>query len=141
MQTFDEIYVIDLHGNSLKKEICPDGSPDQNVFDIRQGVAIAFFVKRVGKEKTDAVVYHADLWGSRETKYAWLDAHTLENTEWSELKPTSPAYLFVPRDSALESVYQRYPSVPDIFPVNSVGIVTARDKLTIAWTAEEVWQR
>ena len=141
MQTFDEIYVFDLHGNSLKKETCPDGSPDQNVFDIRQGVAIAFFVKRGGKEKIDADVYHADLWGSRETKYDWLGAHTLENTQWSELKPTSPAYLFVPRDSALESVYQKYPSVPDIFPVNSVGIVTARDKLTIGWTPEEVWQR
>ena len=60
MRTFDEIYVLDLHGNSLKKETCPDGSPDQNVFDIRQGVAIAFFVKRGGKQKSEAVVRHAD---------------------------------------------------------------------------------
>jgi len=45
MDTFDEIYVLDLHGNSLKKERCPDGSKDENVFDIRQGVAIALFLK------------------------------------------------------------------------------------------------
>jgi hypothetical protein len=141
LQTFDAIYLLDLHGNSLKKETCPDGSPDQNVFDIRQGVAIAFFVKRGKKKKSDAVVYHAHLWGLRETKYAWLEGHSLEDTEWTELKPTSPSYLFVPRDNALETVYQRFPSVPNIFPVNSVGIVTARDKLTIGWSAEEIWQR
>ena len=141
MQTFDAIHILDLHGNSLKKETCPDGAPDQNVFDIRQGVAIALFVKRGGKRKSNAVVYHADLWGLREAKYSWLDTHTLEVTEWSELKPTSPSYLFVPRDNALEALYQRFPSVPEIFPVNSVGIVTARDKLTIGWSAEEIWQR
>jgi len=141
IQTFDAIYLLDLHGNSLKKETCPDGSPDQNVFDIRQGVAIAFFVKRGIKKKSDAVVYHAHLWGLREAKYAWLDGHVLEDTEWTELKPSSPSYLFVPRDNALEAVYQAFPSVPDIFPVHSVGIVTARDKLTIGWTADEIWQR
>jgi len=141
MQTFDVIYLLDLHGNSLKKETCPDGSPDQNVFDIRQGVAIAFFVKRGKKKKSDAVVYHAHLWGLREAKYAWLDGHVLEDTEWTELKPSSPSYLFVPRDNTLEAIYQAFPSVPDIFPVHSVGIVTARDKLTIGWTAEEIWQR
>ncbi|MBW1784291.1 MAG: DNA methyltransferase, partial [Deltaproteobacteria bacterium] len=102
---------------------------------------IAFFVKRGGKRKSDAVVYHADLWGRREAKYGWLDTHTLKNTKWSKLKPSSPSYLFVPRDNALEALYQRFPSVPGIFPVNSVGIVTARDKLTIGWSAEEIWQR
>jgi len=141
IHTFDAVYLLDLHGNSLKKETCPDGSSDQNVFDIRQGVAIAFFVKQGGKKKSDAVVYHAQLWGLREAKYAWLDGHGLEDTEWTELTPTSPSYLFVPRDNALEAVYQSFPSVPDIFPINSVGIVTARDKLTIGWTAEDIWQR
>ncbi len=141
MQTYDAIYILDLHGNSLKKETCPDGSPDQNVFDIRQGVAIAFFVKTGGQPKTDAVVHHADVWGLRGAKYDWLDANDIEKTKWSTLKPASPSHLFVPRDSALENVYMRYPSMPDIFPVNSVGIVTARDKLTIGWSAEEIWQR
>ncbi|MFM6023049.1 MAG: N-6 DNA methylase, partial [Dolichospermum sp.] len=64
MRTFDEIYVLDLHGNSKKKEVCPDGSADQNVFDIQQGVAIGFFIKYQNKEQNSqkqlATVYHAD---------------------------------------------------------------------------------
>jgi len=140
MRTFDDIYILDLHGNSLKKETCPDGSPDKNVFDIRQGVAVAFFIKRGSPTKTDAVVRHADLYGTRDLKYAWLCAHDQATTKWSELRPGSPSYLFVSRDHALETVYGRFPSVPDVFPVNSVGIVTARDGLTIHWTAEDVWR-
>ncbi len=45
MESFDKIYVIDLHGNAKKKEVSPDGSPDKNVFDIQQGVAIVIGVK------------------------------------------------------------------------------------------------
>jgi len=140
MRAFDEIYVLDLHGNSLKKETCPDGSPDQNVFDIRQGVAIAFFVKRGGKQKTESVVHHADLYGMRDVKYTWLDTHDRRHTEWRVLNPNSPFYLFVPRDDALEAMYRCFPSVPEVFAAKSVGIVTARDKLTIHWTPEEVWK-
>jgi hypothetical protein len=65
MKTFNEIYILDLHGNSLKKEKCPNGSKDQNVFDIRQGVAIALFIKNKGTRK-DCNIYHSDLWGSRD---------------------------------------------------------------------------
>jgi len=140
IRTFDDIYVLDLHGNSLKKETCPDGNPDQNVFDIRQGVAIAFFIKRGGTLKSDAAVRHADVFGTRELKYAWLNDHDLKHTDWVELEPGSPSYLFVPRDNALEAEYRRFPSVPDVFPMNSVGIVTARDGLTIQWSPEEVWR-
>ena len=140
MRTFDEIYVLDLHGNSLKKESCPDGGPDQNVFDIRQGVAIAIFIRRGGAKKTDAVVHHAELFGKREAKYAWLNDHELATTEWLDLKPSSPLHLFVPRNGALEAKYRRFPAIRDILPVNSVGIVTARDDLTIHWTREDVWK-
>jgi hypothetical protein len=140
MRTFDDIYVLDLHGNSLKKESCPDGNPDQNVFDIRQGVAVAFFIKRGGTQKNDAAVRHADLWGTREPKYAWLSDHDLKHTDWVELKPGSPFYLFVTRDNALEAGYHRFFSVPELFPVNSVGIVTARDGLTIHWSPDEAWK-
>ncbi len=140
LQTFDDIYILDLHGNSLKKEICPDGSVDQNVFDIRQGVAIAFFLKRSGNDKGDARVHHADLWGDREMKYAWLNEHEKKSTDWEELKPASSFYLFAPSDYALETKYRRFFSVSDIFPINSVGIVTARDGLTIHWSEQEVWK-
>ncbi len=140
MRTFDEIYLLNLHGNSLKKEVCPDGSMDKNVFDIRQGVAIAFFIKRGGKQKSEASVRHADLWGTRKSKYAWLDTNDLMRTDWEKLNPSSPLYLFVPRDNALETTYRRFPSVPDLFPVNSVGIVTARDTLTIHLSPDEAWR-
>ena len=139
MRTFDDIHILDLHGNSLKKETCPDGSPDHNVFDIRQGVTITFFILRGGKKESDAKVWHAELYGTRESKYDWLDTYDHSDTEWRKLNPTAPFYLFVPRDDLLEADYLRFIPVPDIFPVNSVGIVTARDHLTINWSADEVW--
>ncbi|MDD2455674.1 MAG: N-6 DNA methylase [Kiritimatiellae bacterium] len=146
MRTFDDICILDLHGNSLKKETCPDGSPDKNVFDIRQGVAIAFFVKRRparagggADAKAEAAVRHAELHGTREAKCAWLDAHDAAGTRWRKLEPRSGSYLFIRRDETSMRRYERYPSMPAIFPVNSVGIVTARDSLTIHWKPEDVW--
>ena len=138
MQTFDEIYILDLHGNSLRRERCPDGSPDENVFDIRQGVAIAFFVK-TNQGKREARVYHADLWGKREDKYTWLQKHDVETTPWREIHPKPEFYLFVPRDEAELERYNTFPKVTDIFQVYSTGIVTGRDHLTIHWTPEDVW--
>ena len=139
MGTFDEICVLDLHGNALKRETCPDGSPDKNVFDIRQGVAIAFFVKRGGAQRTEAIVYHDECYGTRESKYEWLDEHDCESTEWRKLSPVSPFYLFVPRDEALEAEYRRFISIAEVLPAKSVGIVTARDRLTIQWSEQKVW--
>ncbi len=138
MNSFDEIYILDLHGNSLKKEKAPDGSKDENVFDIQQGVAIALFVKR---KQSASVKFqrHSEIWGEREQKYEWLRKHELRRTDWKDLKPVSPFYLFVPRDEKLNKRFQSYPSIPEIFPTNSVGIVTARDHLTIHWTSQQVW--
>jgi predicted helicase len=137
METFNEVYVLDLHGNAKKKERTPDGGPDENVFDIQQGVAIDLFVKEPGKEGL-ARVQHAHLWGTRETKYAWLMEHNLRDTTWSDLAPSSPFYLFAPQDVDLLAEYERGWKVTDVLPLNSVGIVTARDHLTIHWTAQEV---
>jgi len=156
MQTFDEIYLLDLHGNSKKKETCPDGSADKNVFDIQQGVAIGIFVKLPGgnnKNKKLATVYHQDLWGERELfgetakgkelvggKYYWLAENDVSSTEWETLKPSSPFYLFKPQNTDLLAEYQKGWKVTEAMPVNSVGIVTARDKLTIGFTKDEIWK-
>ncbi|MDW7761922.1 MAG: type ISP restriction/modification enzyme [Acidobacteriota bacterium] len=140
MRTFDDIYILDLHGNSLKKETCPDGSPDKNVFDIRQGVAIAFFVKRGGKTKADAVVRHAEYYGLREAKYDWLNMHDREKMKWNKVHPSSPFYMFIPRDAALEAQYNGFPSISQVCPENVIGLFTARDALTIQWSPEEVWK-
>ncbi len=130
MNSFNEIYILDLHGNSLKKEKAPDGSKDENVFDIRQGVAIALFIKKHG-EKKECRVYHSERWWMRQGKYAWLLINDIKTTNWEKLSPTSPYYFFVPREEKGREVYEKYWKVTDIFPVNCVGIVTARDKFAI----------
>ncbi|MGB3976561.1 MAG: type ISP restriction/modification enzyme [bacterium] len=131
MKTFDDIYILNLHGNSLKKETCPDGSPDKNVFDIRQGVAIAFFIKRGENTESDALVRHAERFGTREDKYDWLDLHDQSGTNWQKLKPKSPFYFFVPRNMHDMEQYQAFVPIGDMFNVNVTGIVTARDKFVI----------
>jgi predicted helicase len=140
MNSFNEIYLLDLHGNSLKKEKCPDGSKDENVFDIRQGTAIALFIKTKGRNSENGKkVFHSELWGMRKEKYDWLINNDITTTKWQEIAPKSEFYLFVPRDERLLELYEKSPKITDIFPVNSVGIVTARDKLTIQFTPEKVW--
>jgi len=124
MTSFDHIYLLDLHGNSLKKERCPDGSEDKNVFDIRQGVAIGLFIKKKGLKKK---IVHADRWGLREDKYEWLIKNDLNTTKWKPIKPKSDLYLFVPRDETTLDQYNQYPKVTEIFPVNCLGFQTHRD--------------
>ncbi len=128
MNTFEQIYLLDLHGNSLKKERCPDGSKDENVFDIRQGVAIGLFVKKPGLKR---MICHSEIWGLREKKYSWLEDNDISTTKWAEIHPKSPFYLFVPRDEALLDRYEQYPKVTEIFPLNGVGMTTARDNFVI----------
>ena len=145
METFDDIYLLDLHGNSKKKERAPDGSRDENVFDIQQGVAIGLFVKRADTGDDPARVLHADLWGEREVgphggKYGWLAENAVETTEWEELTPKPPLYLFTPRDDALCEEYEAAWSIPSIFSPNgdpAPGIVTTHDQFAISWTPEE----
>jgi predicted helicase len=137
MKTFDEIYILDLHGNSLKKETTPEGGKDENVFDIRQGVAIAIFVKSKIPKRT--TVYHKDLFGLREEKYRWLDKNKFRKSNYKKIKPQSPYYFLVKRDTEKIQQYLNWEKVNEIFPVNSVGIVTARDKLTIKWSENEMW--
>jgi predicted helicase len=139
MQDFDEIYILDLHGNSKKKEKCPDGSVDKNVFDIQQGVAIGIFVKH--KSKQSPKVFHADLWGDRDGKYAWLEEKDVKSTDWKELQPSSPFYLFVPQDITLLSEYEQGWKVTDIMPVNVLGFQTHRDDFAIAFEQQTIEER
>ncbi|MBN1471563.1 MAG: N-6 DNA methylase [Syntrophaceae bacterium] len=129
MNTFNEIYILDLHGNSLKKETTPDGGKDENVFDIRQGVAIALFVKQ--KAKKGCKVFHADLYGLREVKYDWLAGKDFKQKHYQAIEPDSPYYFLVKRDTEKIKEYLNWKAINEIFPVNSVGIVTARDEFVI----------
>ncbi|MFN7684598.1 MAG: type ISP restriction/modification enzyme [Oligoflexia bacterium] len=139
MKTFDEIYVLDLHGNSKKKEIAPNGKPDQNVFDIQQGVSINFFIRRETSQKErTAKVYRYDVWGTRDEKYAWLNDHSKSETPWKELKPKSPNFLFSQSNEKINEEYSSGWSLPEIFTVNSVGIATARDSLCVQFNEDAV---
>lgn len=140
VNSFDCIYLLDLHGNSLKKEKSPDGSKDENVFDIQQGVAIAIMVKRRQSNKKKSVK-HSELWGARQEKYDWLLKHNHKKTDWNTLTPSSPSYLFVPRNERLQNRFHSYPVVPSLFPVNSVGIVTARDHFVVDFDKRELKRR
>ena len=132
MQSFDRIYIIDLHGNSKKKEVCPEGSKDENVFDIQQGVSINIFIKNGKKPEGElAEVYHCDLYGLREFKYNYLLEHSFATTDFTRIEPSAPFYFFMKRDTANEEVYNRGFSVNDIFPVSTVGVVTAKDAVLI----------
>lgn len=132
LRTFDKIYILDLHGNYKKKEICPDGSPDENVFDIQQGVAISLFVK-TGKKEKDAFarVRHADLFGKRRDKYVFLAEKSLTDIDFQKLENRPPHYFFVPKDFSNADEYGRGFSLNELFQINGVGIVTADDKTLI----------
>jgi len=139
IKTFNEIYVYDLHGSTRKGERAPDGSVDKNVFDIQQGVSILFCVKNRGNGEPSRV-YHADLWGTRESKYDSLANTDIEKTNWQRIQPSSPFYFFVPQGGNLAAEYEQGWKIPDVFQVNSVAIDTGRDSLTIRWTREDAWQ-
>ncbi|MGE0084325.1 MAG: type ISP restriction/modification enzyme [Desulfococcaceae bacterium] len=135
MNTFHQLYFIDLHGNAKKKEKTPQRGKDENVFDIEQGVAISIMVKKPGLEKK---VYHADFWGTRENKYRLCLEKDLNSVKKSELKPNSPCYLFQYRDETLRKHYENGQIITEIFNKTGVGVATSRDTLTIHYSKEEV---
>lgn len=130
MESFDKIYIVNLHGNSRIKETSPDGTKDENVFDIQQGVSINIFIK-TSKSKKIADVYYRDLYGRRENKYDFLNEHNLLNSDFQQLKPVEPYYFFVPKDFSNENLYRSFPKITDIFITNNSGIKTDRDTLFI----------
>jgi hypothetical protein len=143
LQSFDALYLLDLHGNVKKKEVAPDGGKDENVFDIQQGVAILLAVK-TRREKADgerATVHHADLWGTRKDKYDALSTLDVTTTNWQQLTPTAPHYLFVLRDETLLPEYENGWKVTDIFPVTLLGPNSHRDHFAISFDAFTASQR
>ena len=139
INSFNAIYLLNLHGNSRRTEAVPDGQSNENVFDIQQGVSILLCVKE--RDNPDpAKVYYADMWGSREEKYRALSASDVLSTDWEELHPSSPFYLFVPRNTEHKAEYEKGWRVTNIFQERSVGFITSRDKLTIHRTEEAVRQ-
>jgi predicted helicase len=139
LKTYDKIYTIDLHGNSKKKEVCPDGSPDGNVFDIQQGVSINFFIKTGNKKNTQlGQILHYDLYGTRDYKYQYLRDNDLSNVPFKSLPNVKPMYFMVQKDFESEKQYDKGFSVSELFITGASGMVTARDKFTIHFTQDEI---
>jgi len=141
LKTYDKIFTIDLHGNSNKKEISPDGSADVNVFDIQQGVSINFFVK-TGKKKLGelAEVRHLDLYGGRNDKYEFLFSQSISGISFNQLPNSPPMFFMVPMNHELEKQYNVGFSCNDLFTVNGTGIVTKRDNLCIHFDDNRCYQ-
>ena len=140
MQSFDTLYILDLHGNTRKKELSPDGSKDENVFDIMQGVSINIFMKNrnsplgnhTESKEPPCQIYHYDLYGKRKDKYNFLYENSLDSIPWNRLNPKPPFFLFIPQNENLREEYDKGISVKDMFRISSVGVVGGRDKFVMS---------
>ena len=137
METFNEIHIYDLHGNSNIGEKAPGGEVDENIFDIKQGVALLIAVKKRGGAPLQKVQY-ADMWGTRTSKYYELSSNFIGSTNWNPITPAAPRYEFAPRDENVDEELRDAPSLSAIFSVSSIGIVTARDGLSIQFRSEDL---
>ena len=140
LETFDKIYVLDLHGNSRKKEVSPDGSPDQNVFDIMQGVSINIFVK-TGTKKANQLgkVFHNEIYGKRKIKYTYLLENTISKIDWQILENKKPYYFFIKKDLGLLNTFNNGINLRELFPNNSMGIATGKDAELVDFTKEDLF--
>jgi N-6 DNA Methylase/Type ISP C-terminal specificity domain len=158
MEDFSEIYILNLHGNSLIGETAPNGGEDKNVFPIRVGVAISIFV-RDKKNNAPCRVYYRDLWGKQAEKFDFLDSHTLKDagfqpidvagfdkrfraTRWGKERFKDNLSFFVPPlDAEKLAAYGEWYGLNDIFALFNTGIQTDRDELVIDYQKQELIKR
>ncbi|OOQ37305.1 N-6 DNA methylase, partial [Helicobacter pylori] len=136
LECYDELYILNLHGNARKKEKTPQGADDENVFNIKQGVSINLFVKN--PQTTKQKIHYYDVYGERAKKYAFLAQNDLNSIEWLELTPREPFYLLLPLKTHLLDEYEQGFSVKDMFQISSVGIVTGKDRIFISNNTESL---
>ncbi len=136
LECYDELYILNLHGNARKKEKTPQGADDENVFNIMQGVSINLFVKKA--QTTKQKIHYYDVYGERAEKYAFLAQNDLNSIEWLELTPREPFYSLLPLETRLLDEYEQGFSVQKMFQISSVGIVTGKDRIFIANNAESL---
>ncbi len=141
MQTFEQIYILDLHGNANKKEKAPDGSKDENIFNIKTGVSIFIGIKHKGKSSKVAQVLRSDCFGARNHKFACLNEGSFENLQWNKISPSAPNFEWVARDEKTQEEYRKGFSVADLFIENGVGITTAHDDFVIDNSKEDLLKK
>ena len=131
LRVFDEIYVVNLHGNSRLKEKTPAGGKDENVFDIQAGVSINIFVKHKESSEVQAKLYYRDLYGLRKEKLTALHSLHLESADWQAISPVAPYYFFVPKDFSLEESYRKGFSLTELFEIAALGPLSKRDCVVV----------
>ncbi|MDO8966333.1 type ISP restriction/modification enzyme [Algoriphagus sp.] len=139
LKTFDKIYTINLHGNAKKKETAIDGSKDENVFDIQQGVSINFFIKTGLKKEIDlGKAYSFSVYGLRNDKYDFLNSNSLNSISLEEVSPSSPYFYLLKKDFSLEDQYSAGFICNDLFLINGNGLTTAHDSFVVKDTSKEL---
>ncbi len=139
LETFNEIYIIDLHGDSQKQEGVSINGKDENVFDITKGVAIIICVKK--KNESNCKLWVTDILGLRSEKYRWLEETQFDKKNYKLCKPQPPFYpLKIDKTDSIRN-YLKWFSVTNVFPVNSVGVVTSRDEFVISFDAQSLEQK
>ncbi len=136
LECYDELYILNLHGNARKKEKTPQGADDENVFNIMQGVSINLFVKKA--QTTKQKIHYYDVYGERAEKYAFLVQNDLNSIEWLELTPREPFYLLLPLETRSLDEYEQGFSVKDMFQVGGTGICSKRDHVVFHKTKESL---
>ena len=136
LETFDKMYILNLHGNAKKKEVCPDGSKDENVFDIMQGVSLNIFVKTKNQSSLGKL-YYFDLFGSRETKYNYLLNKYLNTVKWKTFRNQEPEYFFLIKDFRALNQYNKGITINKLFDKYSSGIQTEFDEMAYSENSEQ----
>ena len=138
MNEFDQIFIINLHGDSNRLEKAPDGSKDENIFEIKQGVSINIFVKTGERKKTEYKIKFLNLYGTQEKKYSFLQKHTIEDIEWKDVTPLEPYYFFDDNDYSSSANYEKGFSIADLFLEKNTGVQTKNDVVTLKNSEAEV---
>ncbi len=141
LDTFSTLWFLDLHGDSDKRETTDTGDPDENVFDIKHGVAVAILARRAtsgGEKRYKGKAYRLDIKCGREEKLSYLLANSQQTSTWTKLQPRFDRYLFLVEDIALATEYESFMSVKDLLRVNSTGFESGRDEILIGFTKDEL---
>ena len=141
MKTFDKIYILNLHGNTRKKETAPDGSKDENVFDIMQGVSINIFYRSSKKSQDECHIFYHEIYGTREEKYAYLNSHNINDVQWKELQPKEPYNFFITKDFSLQEEYDKGFKIDELMVSYISGVQSGRDDIYVDMNKEILGNR
>lgn len=148
LRSFDEIFIINLHGSIRRDDSVVQDVDDEPVFNIQQGTAIILAVK--GVEKSKSVRYSEQI-GSLENKFLFLRDHDVSTTDWVAIEPLPPYHFFTPssgKSAGLRDEYEVYPSITDIFGTGNrskdkenvwaTGMASQQDDFAVSFDDAEV---